>query len=226
MSARDEQAGQVRVLIVEDHRVVAEGLAALLAECPDITITGIAYSVADVIPALEKAAADIAVIDYHLPDGTAHEAADRVRSRSPSTPIVVLTADAGSEPLLAALELGASGYMLKSATGEEIVKTILAAAAGENAIPAEDVTRALALYREGAQQRAHEEQLEGLTPREKEILALMAEGADNRAVAESLQISYATVRSHVRSILPKLGARSRLEAVARATAWGFRRWRS
>jgi len=222
MNAPDEPARLVRVLIVEDHPVVAEGLASLLEDYPEITIAGVAFSVAEVSPAIEKATADVAVIDYHLPDGTAYDAADRIQSRSPSTAIVLISADAGSKPLLAAIEVGASGYLLKSATGEEIVRAIRAVAAGETVIPAGIITRALALYREGARQRAHHALLESLTPREKQVLALMTDGADNRTVAERLQISYATVRSHVRSILAKLGTRSRLEAVAKATEWGFR----
>ena len=222
MNAPGEPARAIRVLIVEDHPVVAEGLASLLEDYPEITIAGVAFSVAQVIPALEKAEADVAVIDYHLPDGSAYDAADRIKSRSPSTAIVLISADAGNEPLLAAIEVGASGYLIKSAIGEEIVRVIRAVAAGETVIPASTITRALALYREGAQQRAHQALLESLTPREKQVLAVMAEGADNRTVARRLQISYATVRTHVRSILAKLGARSRLEAVAKAAEWGFR----
>ena len=219
MSAPDEAARPIKVLIVEDHPVVAEGLASLLEDYPEITITGVAFSVAEVIPAVENAAADVAVIDYHLPDGTAYDAVERLRSRSPSTAVVLISADAGNEPLLAAVELGASGYLIKSAAGEEIIHAIRAAAAGQTVIPAGLVTRALALYRESIQRQTL---LESLTPREKQILALMADGADNRTVAERLHISYATVRSHVRSILAKLGARSRLDAVAKATDLGFR----
>ena len=167
MSAPDEPVRPIRVLIVEDHPVVAEGLASLLEDYPEITITGVAFSVAEVIPAVEKATADVAVIDYHLPDGTAYDAVERIRSRSPSTAIVLISADAGNEPLLAAIEVGASGYLIKSATGEEIIQSIRAAAAGETVIPAGLIMRALARHREGSHQRErHAQLLESLTPRE------------------------------------------------------------
>jgi DNA-binding NarL/FixJ family response regulator len=218
-----EPAVVIRVLIVEDHPVVAEGLASLLEDYPDLAIVGCVDSVAGVARVLEEIFADVAVIDFHLPDGTGADAADHMRARSPSTAIVFLSADDSDEPLLAAIEAGASGYLLKSATGKEIVHTIRSAAGGETLIPARTITGVLARERESARDHArHAELLDSLTQRQQEILALLIQGADNVTVADRLSISYATVRTHVRSILAKLGVHTRLEAVAKATQWGFR----
>jgi DNA-binding NarL/FixJ family response regulator len=210
-------------MIVEDHPVVAEGLSSLLADYPDLEVVASAMSVAEVASALRAASPDVAMVDFHLPDGTGADAADLIRERSSSTAIVFLSADDTDEPLLAAIEAGASSYLLKSSTGEEIVHSIRAAAAGETLIPAATIASALARRREIDREHASQAQLlASLTHREKEILELMIHGADNRAVAERLQISYATVRTHVRSILAKLGARSQLDAVAKAVQLGLR----
>ena len=223
MTAQRDGAGPVRVLIVEDHPVVAEGLSSLLEDYADLTVAAIAGSVAEAMATAESVSFDVAMIDFHLPDGTGADAADGIRARSPCAAIVFLSADDSDKRLLAAIEAGASSYLLKSASGDEIVESIRAAAAGRNLIPAVAIATALAKDREVAREHSRQAELLGsLTPREREILALMTQGADNRAVADRLHITYATVRTHVRSILTKLGARSQLDAVAKAAQLGFR----
>ncbi|MEV6594408.1 response regulator [Streptomyces acidicola] len=212
-----------KVLLVEDHRVVAEGLWALLDEYDDLTVVGWADSVAEAVPMTEQLDPEVALIDYRLPDGTGAEAADRIRALDPTVAVVFLSADTSDAALLAAVEAGASGYLLKSAGGDEIASAIRAAAAGETLIPARTLMEVLARHRESTRVFAQQtERLESLTSREQEILALMTQGVDNRAIADRLTISYATVRTHVRGILEKLDARSQLEAVAKAAEWGFR----
>lgn len=227
MNAPRDDHDQVCVLIVEDHPIVAEGLRALLDGYPDLTVVATAKSVADVAAATGEACPDVAVVDFHLPDGTGADAADRIRARCLATAIVFLSADDSDERLLTAIEAGASSYLLKSASGEQIVESIRAAAAGQTLIPAGTIATALTRRRRAARERSRQAQvLASLTPREREILTLMIDGIDNRAVAELLHISYATVRTHVRSILGKLNARSQLDAVAKASQLGLRPDRS
>ena len=224
MNASRERDGPIQVLIVEDHPIVAEGLACLLRTYHDLAVIAIAASVADTVPALTDVCPDVAVVDFHLPDGTGADAADRIRARCGTAAIVFLTADDSDERLLQAIESGASSYLLKSVSGTEIVQSIRAAAAGETLIPAGAIATALAERAKMAREQSRHAQLvASLTPREREILALMIDGADNKAVAEQLHISYATVRTHVRSILAKLEARSQLDAVTKAIQIGFNR---
>ena len=213
---------RIKVLLVEDHPVVAEGLSSLLQDYDDLMLVGVAGSVAEATAIVDRICPDVAVIDYHLPDGTGTDVADIVRARCSSAAIVFLSADDSDERLIEAIEAGATSYVLKSASGEEIVGSIRAAAAGQTAIPAGAIASALAARRESARQRAERDRLLGsLTPRERQVLVLMISGADNLAMADALHISYATVRTHVRSILTKLGAHSQLDAVAKATQMGF-----
>lgn len=224
MTGSRERGSPIQVLIVEDHPIVAEGLACLLRTYHDLAVIAIAQSVADAIPAIGDARPDVAVVDFHLPDGTGADAADRIRAHCGTTAIVFLTADDSDERLLQAIESGASGYLLKSVSGAEIVQSIRAAAAGETLIPAGAIATALAERAKIAREQSrHERLLASLTAREGEILALMISGADNKAVAKQLHISYATVRTHVRSILAKLDARSQLDAVTKAIQIGFHR---
>lgn len=222
MSSPLGPTGPIRVLIVEDHPVVAEGLRSMLEDFPDMAVVASVGSVASVASVMEELSPDVAVVDFRLPDGTGADAAEHIRTRSDSTAIVFLSAVGGDAARLAAIEAGASSYLLKSEPGMRIVDAIRAAAAGETLISSQAITELLARERRRARQHdSHAALLDSLTPREREVLALMIQGLDNRRIAEQQSISYATVRTHVRSILGKLGARSQLEAVAKATESDF-----
>jgi DNA-binding NarL/FixJ family response regulator len=211
-----------RVLIIEDHRVVAEGLVVLLDEYPDLEVVGSAATVAEVDRLAAHVGVDVAVADYWLPDGTGVDATHALRAHRPDAAVVFLSADDSDEVMLAALEAGASGYLVKSAGGADIADAVRRAAEGEILVPARQLAALLARRREQAQRQAERSRrLDSLTPRERQILGLMAEGMDNRDIARQLSVSYTTVRSHVRHLLGKLSARSKLEAVVKATEWGL-----
>jgi two-component system nitrate/nitrite response regulator NarL len=214
-----------RVLIIEDHQVVAEGLAALLGEHPDLEVVGTAGSVADVERWADSAPVDVAVVDYWLPDGTGVDATAVLRGYWPEIVVLFLSADDSDESMLAALETAASGYLVKSAGGADVTAAVRRAAEGEIVVPARQLAALLARRRERAQRQAERSRmLESLTPRERQILGLMAEGMDNRDIARQLGVSYTTVRSHVRHLLNKLSAHSKLEAVVKAAEWGLPEW--
>jgi DNA-binding NarL/FixJ family response regulator len=212
----------IRVLLVEDHQVVAESLSALLADYPDLRVLGWVPTVAAAIDAVQRSEPDVILLDFRLPDGSGAQAAAKIRERRPRAAIVFLSADESDDAVTAAVEAGAAGYLLKSVPSDELVRAIHRAAQGEILIPAQRLAELLARRRAVARQRAEYARLTAsLTPREREILGLMAEGMDNRALAHHLHIEYSTVRSHVRKVLLKLGARSQLEAVAKATESGI-----
>lgn len=208
----------LRVLLVEDHQVVAEGLKALLDEYPDLAVVGWAPTVAAVELAVRNCSADVALVDFRLPDGSGADAAAVIRTHCPGTAIVVLSVDDSDDAMTAAVAAGAAGYLLKTAPSDDVVHAIRRAAEGETLIPAQKLVELLTRRRSTSRQEEEEERVRAsLTPRELEVLGLLANGLDNRAVAAVLQIEYSTVRSHVHRILQKLGARSQLEAVVRAT---------
>ncbi|WP_327009494.1 response regulator transcription factor [Dactylosporangium sp. NBC_01737] len=209
-----------RVLIVEDHQVVAEGLAALLNEHPELRVVAIAGGVGEVEHLADVERIDVVLCDYWLPDGTGPEAVAALRLHLPDVAIVFLSADNSDEVVLAALEAGAAGYLVKSAAGADVADAVRRAIDGEILVPARQLAKLLARRRERSHRSAeHARRLDSLTPRERQILSLMTSGMDNRDIARELNISYTTVRSHVRHLLSKMGARSKLEAVVRAADW-------
>lgn len=212
----------IRVLVVEDHRVLAESLEFALNAEPGLDVVGLAGTCAEAEGAAIASTPDVVLLDFHLPDGDGAELAATLRARSPAVRIVMLTGDASDEAMAAAVGAGAVGYLEKSRGAADVVDAIRRAAAGEMLIPAAKLAHLLEVQRQRASTEAARERLHGrLTPREHEVLRLMAAGKENRTIADELVISLTTVRGHVQAILEKLESHSKLEAVARAAAVGL-----
>jgi two-component system, NarL family, nitrate/nitrite response regulator NarL len=231
MIGTEPNAGRpIRVVIVEDHILVAEGLKMLLDAIPDIEVLGIVENKADLLAQGSKLNADVVLMDFHLPDGSGAEAAVALRVTNPATAVVFLSADDSEESLLAAVGAGASGYLLKkSEPAAELVSAVRLAAAGEMLISPQKLSSLVIRQRELARQqfdrdrqdRERQMLLGQLTGREREVLSLIVAGLDNKSIAKRLAIGTGTVRAHVQHLLEKLGVHSKLEAAATAIERGL-----
>lgn len=201
---------RTRVLIVEDHQVVAEGLAALIGDQNDMTVVGRAGSVAESVAQATELVPDVILMDFRLTDGTGADAGLAIRQVRPDAKMIFLTREDTDAAKFAALEAGASAFIHKSRAAQEVVDAIRTVAGGGTLITPRSISSLLNKRRE------IETQLERLTPREKEVLRHMAEGTASRDIAEKLGISYTTVRTHIRSLGSKLGVHSKLEAIVKA----------
>ena len=207
--------GPIRVLIVEDHGVVAEGLAALLDDHEGIEVVGIAASVAETVEKVHGPVIDVAVVDFRLGDGTGIDAAKLLRKAQPKARVIFLSREDNDNVRFAAVEAGASALIHKSRAAAEVVDAVRRVAGGASLITPGTISALVRRNREMTVQR------EGLTAREQDVLKLLAEGVATRDLARRLGISYTTVRSHIRSLDSKLGVHSKLEAVAKAKELGI-----
>lgn len=211
-----EQSDRIRVVVVDDHEVLATSLARALELEPDIETVGTAGSLAEAERLIRGAAPDVLLLDHRLPDGDGVEAMGRLQALRPAMRVVVLTASTLDQVMVAAVEAGASGFLSKTRSLEEVAGAVRAAAAGEAVISPEMLARLLPrLNRSGGGARPT------LTDREQEVLELLAEGLTNAAIAERLTVSVHTVRNHVANLSGKLGARSKLEALSIALREGL-----
>ncbi len=201
------------VFVVDDQDLVADVLLVALSTMPDLVAAGRAVSAAEAIEALALAQPDVVVIDRQLPDGSGIELAARIVAAFPATGVVILAGHPDPASLAAALEAGCRGYLAKRSPFASLVSTIRRVHAGEVAIPA-GMLQDLARHVDPRRARPAEE----LTTREREVLVLLARGSSTDDIAMRLELSAHTVRTHVRSILHKLNAHSRLQAVSAARA--------
>jgi DNA-binding NarL/FixJ family response regulator len=206
----------VRVLIVDDHEVLAASLAVVLNEQPDLTTVGVCGTLAKAKALIVSATPDVVLLDHRLPDGDGVAAIAELRRLRPRMEVVVLTASAADHVLVAAIEAGAAGFVSKTRGLAEVTSAVRAAAAGEAVISPEMLARLLPRLQRGQQQGRTE-----LTEREREVLGLLAEGLSNAAIAEKLTVSVHTVRNHIANLSAKLGAHSKLEALSIAVREGL-----
>ena len=207
-----EQNGHrpLRIVIVDDHQLVSDGLGMLLGSQPDFEVAGFANAVADVAALTLATDPDVIVMDFHLRDGTGLDAAVAIRKVQPNARFVFLSRDDSDSAWLAAIEAGAGAFIHKSRAATDVIEAVRQVGNGASLIPPSMISSLLIRNRET------EVRKESLSGREREVLQLMSEGWSSREIAEKLGISYATVRTHIRSVDTKLGAHSKIEAVVTA----------
>lgn len=205
----------IRILIVDDHPVVREGLAGMLAGQPDFEVVGEAVQGAD---GVERAAAlrpDVVLMDLRMPEMDGVAAIRALRGRQNPARVLVLTTYDSDADIVAAIEAGATGYVLKDAPREELFRAIRAAARGETVLAPAVASRLLGRMRAPAEEQ--------LSTREVEVLEFVREGCSNREIGQRLHISEATVKTHLIHIYGKLGVSDRTSAVMAALERGILR---
>jgi len=200
----------IRVLIVEDHHVVRQGLVALLNVVDGLEVVGEAADGVEAIAQFRKHQPAITLIDLRLPRLSGVEVIERIRTETPQARFIVLTTYDGDEDIYRALQAGARAYLLKGMTSEELITTIRAVHAGRSYIPP-------AIAEKLAERMGTQE----LTPREFDVLEQIVHGKCNKDVAAELEISEATVKTHVNSLLSKLGVTDRTQATTAAIQRGI-----
>lgn len=202
--------GAIRILTVDDHQLLLEGIAAVLDGQADMTLVGQAGNGHEAVESFRRLRPDVTLMDLRMPDMSGIEAISAIRAEFPNARIIVLTTYAGDAQAASALKAGAAGYLLKSLVRKELIETIRAIHAGKRRVPAEIAT--------GIAEHVADD---ALTAREIEVLRRVAAGKSNKLIAVELDISEGTVKTHMKSILPKLHASDRTHAVMIALKRGI-----
>lgn len=217
---------QLKVVVADDQAAVREPLAAVLGLAEDIDVVASAADGTEVLAAVAAGPVDVVLMDLRMPVMDGIEATRRLSEEHPEVAVVVLTTFADDESILGALGAGARGYLTKNAGRQDITRAIRAAGAGQSVLDREVQDRLLATARAKApaaatEQAARQPLPDDLTPREREVLALIGQGLSNRGIAETLFISEATVKTHINNLFAKAHIRDRADAVRRAIGAGM-----
>ncbi len=206
-SVADTEA--VRVFLLDDHEIVRRGIADLLHAEAGITVVGEAGTVAEALRRIPATRPDVAVLDTRLPDGSGIDVCRDIRSSAPEIRCLMLTSYDDNDAVFASVMAGAAGYLLKEIRGNSLVDAIRQVAAGNSLLDPAVTERLLARLREG---EPHDERLASLTDRERDVLALIADGMTNREIGERLFLAEKTVKNYVSGLLAKLGMQRRTQA--------------
>jgi two-component system, NarL family, response regulator DevR len=212
-AARGSAGRPFRILVVDDHEVVRQGLVALLDRRPNFQVVAEAGTVEEAIAQAHLHQPDIVIMDVRLPDGSGVEACREIRADLPDTRVVMLTSFPDDEAVLSAIVAGAAGYLLKQIRARDLIAGLEAVGRGESLLDPAVTERVLARVRQIASGEIHDE-LSGLTPQERKILMLVAEGMTNKEIAAEIFLSDKTVKNYVSSILAKLNLERRAQAAA------------
>ena len=203
----------LRIMLVDDHEVVRDGIRAMLASEDDIHVTTEAATVREAIDEADRARPDVVVMDVRLADGSGIEATREIRAKHPETRVLMLTSFADDEALFASIMAGASGYVLKQVRSGELVRAIRTVGAGDSLLDPAVTTAVLDRLRKG-KHLMRDEKLARLSPQEERILTHIADGRTNKEIGDELKLAEKTVKNYVSSILSKLEVARRAEAAA------------
>lgn len=215
VQAMPESGRMTRVLVIEDHQVVAEGLRALIDRESDLEVVDVIGTLKQARELSRDLAIDVVLADFRLPDGNGAEAIEAIRKGRRKLEVLFLSAIESPAALMSAIQAGARGYVLKSRAADEVVTAVRRVSRGEMLISSTKLAELIAI--KGEQTHLYDT----LTSREREVLRLMAQGLDNHEVAHRLGIKYGTARSHVRNLLAKLEVHNKMQAVVRAAELGL-----
>jgi len=204
---------RIRVMVVDDHEVVRQGVKAMLEANDDIAVVAEAGNAHEAVDRANATFPDVVVMDVRLGEGSGIEACRDIRARRPETKVIMLTSFADEEALFASIMAGASGFVLKQVRGDDIVRSIRAVADGQSLLDPTMTGPVLERLRK-SKDLLKDEKLARLSPQEERILALVADGKTNREIGDSLGLAEKTVKNYVSSILMKLDVARRAEAAA------------
>ena len=210
----------IRVLLADDHVLVRQGIRQFLEDAGDIEVVAEANDGVEAITLIQEHQPEVAVLDIRMPEMTGIEATRRIKTQFPQVRVLILTAYDDDPYVFALLQVGADGYVLKTASADELVRAVRTVYKGQSALSPE-ITSKVVRQMTGGKPAGAAEQVETLTERELDVLRLAAQGKTNRAIGSELEISHRTVQGHLASIYGKLGVNSRTEAVTEALRRGW-----